>query len=160
MWPQGFLEQSWEITSLVLASVLCVKKNSSQRGTRLCPESRCASGGAGAQAVVPVRHLLATAPRSSAVWGSTAGESSARLLAEEASGRPGWPQCSFPRNPCIQQPTRSAEASPGPRCARPPLCACVASCPGSGCSSAEIPKYLSAGQRQVVQELCAVVVLV
>ena len=160
MWPQGFLEPSWEITSLVLASVLRVKKNSSQRGTRLCPESQYASGGAGARAVVPAWHPLGTAPRSSVVWGSTAGESSACLLTEEASGRPGWPQCSFPRNPCIRQPTRSAEASPGPGCARPPLCACVAPCPGSGCSSAEIPEDLPPGQCRVVQELCAVVVLV
>ena len=49
---------------------------------------------------------------------------------------------------------------PGPGCARPPLCACVASCPGSGCSSAEIPEDLPPGQCRVVQELCAVVVLV
>lgn len=124
MWPQGFLEQSWEITSLVLASVLCVKKNSIQRGTRLCPEPLCASGGAGAQAVVPIWHPLGTAPSSSVVWRSTGGESSARLLTEEATGRPGWPQSSFPRNPCIWPPTRPAEASPGPRCARPPLCVC------------------------------------
>ena len=104
MWPQGFLEQSWEITSLVLASVLCVKKNSSQRGTRLCPEPLCASDGAGAQAVAPVWHPLGTAPSSSVVWGSAAGESSARLLTEEATGRPGGPGRPCPLSPACLAP--------------------------------------------------------
>ena len=73
----------------------------------------------------------------------------AHLQAEEASGRPGPRRCALPGSPCTQQPTRrSAEASPGAGCA------CVALCPGDGCSRREIPKYLPAGRCQVVQELC------
>lgn len=159
MWPQGFLEQSWEITSLVLASVLCVKKNSSQRGTRLCPEPLCASDGAGAQAVAPVWHPLGTAPSSSVVWGSAAGESSARLLTEEATGRPGGPRAHSPGTPASGSPQGQQRPLQGPGVPGH-HCACAASCPGNGRSSAEIPEDLPPGQCQVVQELCAVVVLV
>lgn len=165
MWPQGLPEQSWEITNLVPASVLCVKKQQPERNKDiprviLSPwQSSCSGCG----------------PQPSPSWGLPPGPqwfwevqrdgpdcvvaAVACLLPEEASGRPGQPGAHSPAIPEPHGPHRDKRrplqgpCAPGHHSSRAKG-VCVAPCPECGCSHSGIPAYTPAGWCQVVQEPC------